>query len=101
MPTYEYQCDKCEREFEVEQRITEDPLSDCECGGRGTLRRVIQPVGIVFNGPGFHVTDYPSGVQAKKDRGPKEEEPAPSSEAACSGDPDACPRCSDASDASA
>lgn len=57
MPTYVYECKKCEQTFEVEQRIVEDPLKDCECGGKGTLRRIIQPAGIMFKGSGFYVND--------------------------------------------
>jgi len=39
------------------QKITDDPLTTHEeCGG--SLRRVVQPVGIVFKGSGFYVTDY-------------------------------------------
>ena len=60
MPTYVYECKKCENVFEVEQRITEDPLRDCDCGSKGSLKRLIQPVGVVFNGPGFHINDYAS-----------------------------------------
>ena len=58
MPTYVYECKSCEKSFEVEQRITADPLTDCECGGM--LRRVIQPVGISFKGSGFYVNDSAS-----------------------------------------
>ena len=36
--------------------MTETPLKDCpECEGH--VQRVIQPVGIVFKGSGFYVTD--------------------------------------------
>jgi predicted nucleic acid-binding Zn ribbon protein len=36
--------------------MTEAPLKDCpECDGH--VQRVIQPVGIVFKGSGFYVTD--------------------------------------------
>jgi predicted nucleic acid-binding Zn ribbon protein len=36
--------------------MTEAPLTDCpEC--EGCVQRVIQPVGIVFKGSGFYVTD--------------------------------------------
>jgi len=58
MPTYVYECRTCERVFEAEQRITEDPLKDCDCGAEGSLRRLIQPVGIAFKGSGFHINDY-------------------------------------------
>lgn len=57
MPTYGYECTRCGAEFEVFQRITEEPLTEHDgCGG--TLKRKMYPVGIVFKGPGFHVNDY-------------------------------------------
>jgi putative FmdB family regulatory protein len=56
MPIYVYQCDTCGLAFEHRQRMADDPLVDCpECDGH--LHRVIQPVGIVFKGSGFYVTD--------------------------------------------
>jgi len=57
MPTYVYECASCSDVFEVEQRITEDALKDCKCGSKGTLKRLIQPVGIAFKGAGFYVND--------------------------------------------
>lgn len=57
MPTYGYRCDTCGVEFEQFQRITEPPLTECpQCGG--SVRRLLYPVGILFKGPGFHITDY-------------------------------------------
>ena len=56
MPIYVYRCDTCGLTFERRQRMTEVPLKDCpECDGH--VQRVIQPVGIVFKGSGFYVTD--------------------------------------------
>ena len=56
MPIYVYQCDTCGLTFERRQHMTEAPLVECpECEGQ--VRRVIQPVGIVFKGSGFYVTD--------------------------------------------
>lgn len=56
MPIYVYQCDTCGLAFEHRQRMADDPLVDCpECDGH--VRRIIQPVGIVFKGSGFYVTD--------------------------------------------
>ncbi len=57
MPTYGYECAVCKEQFEVMQKITDEPLKVHEgCGG--PLRRLLYPVGIVFKGPGFHVNDY-------------------------------------------
>jgi len=56
MPLYEYECQECKNRFEVRQRIVEDPISVCpSCGG--ACRRIIHPVGIVFKGSGFYITD--------------------------------------------
>ena len=60
MPTYEYECTKCRRHFERQQRITDAPIQTCpECGGQ--VRRVFYPVGVIFKGSGFYVTDNRRG----------------------------------------
>ncbi len=56
MPTYQYRCTSCDRELEVVQKFTDDPLTDCpECDGN--LRKVFNAVGVVFKGSGFYATD--------------------------------------------
>jgi len=56
MPLYEYQCQICGVRFERRQRMSDDPVKACpECGGE--VQRLIQPVGIIFKGSGFYVTD--------------------------------------------
>lgn len=66
MPTYEYQCTKCDRKFEVFQSITAKALkiikTDCEmCKGKAPVIRCIGTGGgLIFKGSGFYVTDYRS-----------------------------------------
>jgi putative FmdB family regulatory protein len=56
MPVYEYECDNCSLRFEKMQRFSDDPVRWCpDCGG--PVHRVIQPVGVIFKGSGFYVTD--------------------------------------------
>lgn len=76
MPTYEYQCTKCDHSFEIIQKITEDAITACEkCGGR--VRKVMFPVGIVFKGSGFYVTDNRKPhTPASSESSPKPSEPA-------------------------
>lgn len=63
MPTYEYKCDECGIRFDCFQHFSEEPLKSCpECGG--SVHRVIQPVGIVFKGKGFYVTDNRSDTRS-------------------------------------
>ncbi|HEY7104955.1 MAG TPA: FmdB family zinc ribbon protein [Acidimicrobiia bacterium] len=66
MPTYVYECAKCGDEFEQWQSFSDDPLKKHPgCGGKVT--KVVQPVGIVFKGSGFHKTDSRNG--SKRSRG--------------------------------
>ena len=60
MPIYEYRCDDCGASFEAFQKMSDDPLTECEeCGG--PLRKVLHPVAIHFKGSGFYTTDYGKG----------------------------------------
>ena len=80
MPTYEYLCEKCGREFEKFQSMAEKPLKTCPkelCGlkswGKGRVRKLISAgAGLLFKGSGFYITDYRSeGYKeaAKKESG--------------------------------
>lgn len=68
MPTYEYLCEKCGREFEVFQAISAKALRTCpkdHCPqkkwGRGRVKRKISAgAGLLFKGSGFYITDYRS-----------------------------------------
>lgn len=65
MPLYEYQCEPNQHRFEVRHGYRENPALTCpECGA--PVRRVIQPVGIVFKGSGFYATDSRSKNAANK-----------------------------------
>ncbi len=56
MPIYEYECEQCGVRFEKTQRFSDPVLTECpECNGH--VHRVMQPVGIIFKGSGFYVTD--------------------------------------------
>lgn len=75
MPTYGYQCTRCKDTFEIIQRITDEPLTECEkC--KGELKKLLYPVGIVFKGSGFHINDYKSDNRALSSK--SEDEPASS-----------------------
>lgn len=64
MPTYEYECSKCHRVFEVRQRISEPALTTHEgCGGE--VHRLISPAPFILKGEGWYVTDYPSEARKK------------------------------------
>jgi putative FmdB family regulatory protein len=68
MPVYAYQCENCGVQFEKQQSFSDQPLVRCPECGKKTLKKVYQPVGIVFKGSGFYATDHhsPSGQSSKK-----------------------------------
>ena len=41
MPTYEYRCNACKREFEIQQRMSDDDLVTCEACGEPKLEKLI------------------------------------------------------------
>jgi putative FmdB family regulatory protein len=65
VPTYTYTCTACNDVVEKRQSFTDPPLTTCEqCGG--TLRKIIHPVGIVFKGSGWYITDSRSSSSSTK-----------------------------------
>lgn len=56
MPIYEYKCENG-HVFEAIQKMTDEPLRECEeCGAPAA--RVLSAPAIHFKGSGFHNTDY-------------------------------------------
>ena len=61
MPTYEYQCDACNHNFDEFQSFTDKPLKKCPKCRKSKLRRVFGAgAAIIFKGSGFYQTDYRS-----------------------------------------
>ena len=59
--TYEYHCPVCELTFEVEQKITEDPLKECpHCGAANPKRLVSGGTGFQLVGSGWAADNYSS-----------------------------------------
>jgi putative FmdB family regulatory protein len=72
MPIYEYACEKCESEFEAEQRITDDPIKSCpRCKSR-KIKRLISRTSFVLKGGGWY-SDLYSSSGAKDDKAGKAE----------------------------
>ncbi len=86
MPIYEYRCSSCGHRFDVRQSFSDDPSTVCpQC--QAAAQRVLQPVGIVFKGSGWHVTDYRSsrasgsnGASGGSETGTTESKSEPKSE---------------------
>src|SRR5947208_12646134 len=87
MPTYEYHCDKCGKNFDAFQSMRDDAFRECpkeHCRlskwGHGKVKRLLGTgAGIIFKGSGFYITDYRSKAYQEA---AKKESPAPSGEKA-------------------
>ncbi len=66
MPTYQYKCLKCKKDFEFIQKMVDPPLTECiHCTGK--VKRLISAgAGIIFKGSGFYCTDYRSDSYKKE-----------------------------------
>lgn len=75
MPTYEYKCEKCGHIFEKLQKMSDDPIKNCEkekCDGE--VKRVIYGgTTTIFKGSGFYVNDYGKKEAKRKEEDKKEE----------------------------
>ena len=96
MPTYDYQCEKCKKTFEIFQSMKDPALKSCpkdrcqqKSWGKGKVRRLLGTgAGLIFKGSGFYITDYrsegykaaaksDSGSAETKTAGPKKTETKP------------------------
>jgi putative FmdB family regulatory protein len=93
MPTYEYECTKCNLVFEHYQSMNDAPLETCThpegcCHpkAKAKVKRLIGTgAGLIFKGSGFYTTDYRSkdyheAAKKEKDLPPSVSTPAASSE---------------------
>ena len=69
MPIYGYRCSSCGHQFEIQQRMSDEPLSVCpKCQGK--LTKILYPTGVIFKGSGFYTTDYKgSGKEPARSNG--------------------------------
>jgi putative FmdB family regulatory protein len=79
VPTYEYECLKCRKVFELRQRISEPALTTHEACG-GAVRRLLSPAPFILKGEGWYVTDYPSEARKKARESEKTADAKPAGE---------------------
>ena len=58
MPTYEYKCKDCKHNFEVVQRMVDEPLKECPECKKEELQKVISASGFQLKGTGWYETDF-------------------------------------------
>ncbi|MDX2093274.1 MAG: zinc ribbon domain-containing protein [Kofleriaceae bacterium] len=66
MPTYEYRCNACHRDFEYQQRMSDDDLVKCEVCGEDKLEKLISRTAFQLKGGGWYKDLYSSPPSADK-----------------------------------
>ena len=67
MPLYEYECGACGHRFEIIQKFSDQPITECpKCGG--ALRKLQSAPAFQLKGTGWYATDYPKSGQAPADK---------------------------------
>ena len=86
MPIYGYRCSSCGHEFEIQQRMSDEPLKVCpNCQGK--LTKKVYSTGVIFKGSGFYTTDYKaSGKDGESSNGSSN--PAPETKPASDSKPE-------------
>ena len=61
MPIYEYKCSKCEHQFEVIQRFSDNPVESCpECNEK-PVKKLVSAPSFRLKGGGWYETDFKTG----------------------------------------
>lgn len=58
MPLYEYQCNACQRRFELIRKFSDPPVEVCPECGAGPVQKLISSPAFQFKGSGWYITDY-------------------------------------------
>jgi putative FmdB family regulatory protein len=69
MPIYEYECSSCHHQFDLIQKISDEPVKECPTCHKDTAIKLISAAGFQLKGTGWYVTDFKnknSGPPAKQ-----------------------------------
>lgn len=67
MPVYEYECKKCEKVFEVQQKMADDPLKECpEC--QAPVTKLMSMSSFQLKGGGWYADGYSSASEKKTEK---------------------------------
>ena len=79
MPIYEYKCLKCEHQFEVIQRFSDNPVESCPACNRKTVKKLVSAPSFRLKGGGWYETDFKTGskknIVDNKDKDEKSKQP--------------------------
>ena len=80
MPIYEYKCSKCEHQFEMIQRFSDNPIEICPACNKKTVQKLVSAPSFRLKGGGWYETDFKTGskknivdTKDEKQKQPKEQ----------------------------
>ena len=78
MPIYEYKCYACGHTFEILQKISDAPCTECPDCGKPALKKLISATAFRLKGGGWYETDFKTGGRknvAQSEKKEKAEKP--------------------------
>ena len=77
MPVYEYECKECQKVFEVQQKMSDEPLKNCpEC--QAPVKKLVSMSSFQLKGGGWYADGYSSSSASSGKTKTTKEKPAPS-----------------------
>ena len=67
MPIYGYQCQACNHEFELMQKMSDPAPSVCPACGKPELRKQLSAAGFQLKGSGWYATDFKGAAKPGPD----------------------------------
>ena len=61
MPIYDYKCSKCDYEFELIQKFSDDPVKKCPECFKNSVSKMISAPSFRLKGGGWYETDFKTG----------------------------------------
>ena len=58
MPIYEYQCSSCHHQFDVIQKMNDEPVKQCPQCSQDKAVRLVSAPGFQLKGTGWYATDF-------------------------------------------
>lgn len=66
MPIYEYFCNACQTQSEINHRMSDPPATICPVCGKPELTKQISAAAFRLKGGGWYETDFKSGSDTKR-----------------------------------
>lgn len=66
MPIYEYQCSSCHHQFDLLQKVGDEPVKLCPKCSKETAVRLVSAAGFQLKGSGWYATDFKNKGKPKQ-----------------------------------